>query len=435
MVDGVFASDSGSFDYLNPADGLFEKLVFTTNALTGWKLAGTWLVDEVNQEAAPIYKKTLLIIAVALLAGAILVFVIVRSITSSLQALKGTARRIGWGDLSQRVHIKNKDEFGEIAQIFNQMADSLRSVLVEVSESSDQLAASAKQLSASAEQTSKATEHIVGAVEQMAEGASEQVHTVEQSALIIQDVTGNIEQIADKAQAVVSTTVKAAEISAEGRRAIQVADNQMTSMNGSVHRLAQVIIQLAETSQEIGQITEVITQIAQQTNLLSLNAAIEAARAGEHGRGFAVVVNEVKKLAEQSSNSADQMTSLIRAISDEIGKTLESMQTTTKEVSLGIEVVHTAGTLFSEMERFVGEVRSQASDVWTAAQQISDGTSQVVQAIQGINQVAQSTAVSTEHVSSATEEQLASMEEISSSSEALTEMAGELQVLIDRFKL
>ncbi|KIL42032.1 chemotaxis protein [Gordoniibacillus kamchatkensis] len=434
-VNGVFASDSGSFDYTNPIDNQPKKLVFTTNPMTGWKLAGTWLVDEVNQEAAPIFHATILVVIISLLAGAIIVFFIVRMIASPLQILKGTAQEISWGDLSQRVEIKSKDEFGELAVIFNLMADSLRAVLVEVSESSSQLAASSEQLSSSAEQTSKATEHIASSIEQMAEGANHQVQTVEDSAQTIQDVSAKIQQIAANAQSVADTAWSAAQKSAEGGRAIQTVEVQMSSINGSVDELAQVIVQLADTSQEIGKITEVITEIAQQTNLLSLNASIEAARAGEHGRGFAVVANEVKKLAEQTSHSAKQIAALIRTICEKIGKAQDSMQTATKEVSLGIEVVHTAGIYFAEIERFVDEVSSQVKDVSTATQQISDGSVQVEQSIEGIAKVAQTTASASGHISAATEEQLASMEEISSSSEALTQMAAELQALVARFKL
>lgn len=434
-VDKRFAADSGMLEYINQFDGKPKKDVFATNKLTGWKIAGTWYADEVMQEAVPILRRTALVIAIALLAGAVIVFFIVRSIASSLRNLTDTSRKIGWGDLSQQADIKSKDEFGQLAASFNKMVESFRSVLLEVSESSNQLAASSEQLSASAEQTSKATEHIAGVVEQMADGANQQVHTVEESAKTIHEVSEKIQEIAVSTQSVADTTTKAAAKSTEGGRAIQTAVGQMSSISGSVDGLAQVITRLADTSQEIGQITGAITQIAQQTNLLSLNAAIEAARAGEHGRGFAVVAGEVKKLAEQSSKSAEQIATLIHDIQGEIGKAQESMQSATKEVHVGMVVVQTAGGLFSEIERYVDEVGSQVQEVTVAAQQISAGATQVVQAIEGIAEVAQTTASGTENVSAAAEEQLASMEEISSSSAALTHMAGELQVLVDKFKL
>jgi methyl-accepting chemotaxis protein len=435
ITDGIYGSDSGSLEYKSPLSGKYNKNVFVTNPLTGWKLPAVWLQDEVTQGAAPIFWRTLLVIVIAVIAGAIIIFFMVRTITLPLRVLNDTSRKISEGNLRYRAEIKSKDEFGELGASFNLMVDSLKAVLVEVSESSNQLTVSSEQLSASAEQTSKATEHIASAVEQMADGAQSQVHTVEESAKTIHEVSTKIQQIAVNAKSVADTTTKASEKSAEGGHAIQTAASQMSSISSSVDGLAQVIIRLADTSQEIGQITEAITQIAQQTNLLSLNAAIEAARAGEHGRGFAVVANEVKKLAEQSSKSAEQIAGLIHSICDEIEKAQESMQSATKEVSVGMEVVQTAGSLFSEIERFVDEVGNQVREVSAATQQISVGTTQVVQAIEGIAGVAQTTAAGTQNVSAAAEEQLASMEEISASSADLTHMAGELQVLVEKFKL
>ncbi|WP_373229156.1 methyl-accepting chemotaxis protein [Cohnella sp.] len=434
-VDKRFGSDTGAQEYINAFDGKLKKDVFVTNPLTSWKLTGTWYADEVTQEAAPIFWKTTLVLAVALAGGAVIVFFMVRVITTPLRRLTETSRKISEGDLSRRVEVKEKDEFGQLGETFNHMVDSLRTVLLEVSQSSSQVAASAQQLSASAEQTSIATEHIASLAGEMAEGANQQVHLVEEGARTIRDVSATIQEIAASAKEVANTATKAAEMSSEGGRAIQTAAGQMHSINGSVDGVGHVIARLANTSKEIGQITKTITEIAQQTNLLSLNAAIEAARAGEHGRGFAVVAGEVKKLAEQSSESAEQIAALIQAIRSEIGEAQNSMQSATKEVSLGMEVVHTAGSLFSEIERIVDEVGSQVQEVSAASQQISAGASQVVQSIEGIAGVAQSAASGTENVSAAAEEQLASMEEISASSAALTNLAEELQVLVDKFKL
>ncbi|MBA2939840.1 methyl-accepting chemotaxis protein [Paenibacillus sp. CGMCC 1.16610] len=431
----IYGSDFGKFAYINPNDGKSKEMYFTTNPLTGWKLQGTWYTEELAQTAAPIFNRTILIIAIALIAGSLIVFLIVRSIVSPLRTLKDTALRIGWGDLSKRVNIKSKDEFGEVAAIFNHMADTLKSVLVEVRESSNQLTTSAEQLSANAVHTSQVTEDIAIAAERMSNGANLQAQTVEESAQTINQVSVKIQQIASSALTVAETTTKAVEKSTEGGQAIQSAVKQMDFISGSVNGLVLVIDHLANTSQEIGQITRAITEIAQQTNLLSLNAAIEAARAGEHGLGFAVVASEVKKLAEQSSISTEKITTLIHAIQEEIEKSQQSLLSVTQEVNVGMEVMHSAGNLFSEIESFIDGANSQVQEVSAAAQQISTGAFKVVQGIEGIARVAQTTAAGTENVSAAVEEQLAFMQEISSSSSTLANMAGDLEGLVDRFKL
>ncbi|CAN7745583.1 HAMP domain-containing methyl-accepting chemotaxis protein [Paenibacillus sp. LjRoot153] len=331
--------------------------------------------------------------------------------------------------------VKSKDEFGELGDTFNLMVDSLRSVVSEVGHSANQLVTSSEQLSVSSGQTASASEHIVGVIEKMADGANEQVSLVEESAQTIHEVSGKIQQIVTRAHTAANTTEQVSVKSTEGGQAVQSAVKQMSSISSSVDGLADVISHLVNTSMEIGQIIEAISEISQQTNLLALNAAIEAARAGEQGRGFAVVAGEVRKLADQSSRSTEKVAALIVAIREEIGDVENSMRVATNEVSAGMRVVQTAGRLFAEIERAVDEVNSQVRDVSLTAEQIFIGTKKVVRAIEDISHVSQSTAAGAQTISAATEQQLASMEEISSSSSYLTHMAVELQAVVDKFKL
>ncbi|WP_138753971.1 methyl-accepting chemotaxis protein [Paenibacillus sinopodophylli] len=430
----MFSDESGKIEQTSP-DGDSRRLIYITNVLTGWKIAGDRSPSEVTRTAAPILNNTLIVIVLFILIGSCLMFFIIRSITKPLKALTETSQIISQGDLSQRVDVKAKNEFGELGASFNLMVDSLRTVLSEVGHSANQLAASSEQLSASAGQTASATEHIAGAIEQMADGANNQVNLVDESARTINDVSGKIQQIVKNAHTAAMMTEQVSVKSTEGGQAVQSAVKQMGSINHSVDGLSDVISHLVHTSTEIGQIIEAISSISQQTNLLALNAAIEAARAGEQGRGFAVVAGEVRKLAEQSSQSTEKVAALIVAIREEISEVENSMRVTTKEVSVGMNVVQQAGRLFAEIERSVDEVDNQVREVTVTAEQISTGTTQVVKAIGDISQVSQSTAAGAQTVSAATEEQLASMEDISSSSSHLTRMAVELQAVVDKFKL
>ncbi|WP_025697546.1 methyl-accepting chemotaxis protein [Paenibacillus durus] len=435
VIDRMFKSGSDELDYVNERDGKTKKLIFATNALTGWKIAGTWYIDEVKREAAPIFQTTLIVLIAAMAAGLALILFIIRSITSPLRLLKEASEKLAEGDLSAHVEVKSKDELGQLGSTFNLMIDSLRGVLIEVSELSDQLAASAEQLAVSSEQTVKATEHIAGATEKMSDGAEKQVGTVDQGVKTVYEITARIQEIAAAAQLVTDTSNKTATLSAEGTQAIGSAAEQMDSIDSSVENLARLIQVLSHTSQKIGEVTKAITQFSGQTGMLSLNASIEAARAGEHGRGFAVVASEVKKLSDQSARSAQEISLLVRNIQEEIGNVQASMDASTQEVKGGMLTVGTAGSLFSQIERFVDEVNDQIGGVSSAVKQISGGASEMNETIDSIAHVARSNATETENISAAAQEQLASMEEISSSSADLSRMAEEMHRLVDRFKL
>jgi methyl-accepting chemotaxis protein len=429
----MFQSDSGQFNY--EMNNQAKKLVFQTNKVTGWKIAGTMMSDEVNKEAQPIFYSMILVLFIALAVGAVVVYFIVNSITKPLKSLVNVSEKIGQGDLTEIVEVKSKDELGQLGNSFNQMAANLRQLVEQVGNNAEQVAASAEELSASAEQTGKATEQIAHTIQEVAVGTDKQMNSVEESSRTINELAVGIQQIANNGQNVdasVSHTLKRAE---EGAKNIQLAIKQMSAISDTFGNLSDSVKALGERSNEISQIVQVITDISSQTNLLALNAAIEAARAGEHGKGFAVVADEVRKLAEQSSNSAQQIAQLITAIQEETNKTVQSMDYATKEVTEGIGVVNLSGESFEQIQHSVSEVASQIEQVSSSVQQISAATEQVIDSIHLISEVAEVAAAGTQNVSAATEEQLASMEEIAASASSLTNMAEELQNTIGKFKV
>lgn len=346
------------------------------------------------------------------------------------------AKKIAVGDLTgHKIIVKNRDEFGELADAFNQMASNLRQLILQVSSNADQVAAASEELTASAEQNTNAIEQIASTIQEVASGAENQVHGIQEGSAAMEEISIGIGQIAMNTYQVSQSAMQTSEGAAEGNQAVQTAVKQMNSINDTVEGLAKVIASLGERSKEIGQIVEVITDIAGQTNLLALNAAIEAARAGEHGRGFAVVADEVRKLAEQSAKSAQQISGLISMIQAETEKAIHSMGQATKEVSQGINVVNTAGNSFEQIHRSVNEVSAQIQEVSAAVEQMSAGVVQVDQSFKMAAAVAEESAAGSQSASAATEEQLASMEEITASASSLARMMDELQEVIRRFKV
>ncbi|WP_432776285.1 methyl-accepting chemotaxis protein [Brevibacillus gelatini] len=359
-----------------------------------------------------------------------------RLIARPIALLSANAEKIAALDLTvEDIHVKNKDEIGELALSFNAMKTNLRNLIHHVGTNAEQVAASAEELTASAEQTSRATEQVASIMQQVASGSEQQASSVDQSAQTVNAMAQEVENIASNAQKVSDSAVQASQMAADGRQSIQSANHQMGSIHTKVNDLADVIIELGNRSDEIGQIVQVITDIASQTNLLALNAAIEAARAGEHGRGFAVVAEEVRKLAEQSAGSANKINDLISLIREQMEKALVSMDQVKDEVSEGMVVGAQAGTSFEHIQRSVDDVAVQIQEVSAGAQRVAASMEEIVQSVTAIREVARETAAGTQNVSAATEEQLASMEEISSSALALSKMSEELQKIISNFKV
>lgn len=362
--------------------------------------------------------------------------VISRMIAKPMIVMAEAANRIASGDLTaNQLDVRNRDEIGNLAQSFNLMARNLRNLIQQVGLSAEQVAASAEQLTASAEQTSKATEQITVTVQEVASGTDRQVQSVDAAVQTIGEMSAGVQQIAANTHHVSEAATQASEKASHGRESIQVAVEQMNSIHRTVNSISDVIQRLGERSQQINKIVNAITDIASQTNLLALNAAIEAARAGEHGRGFAVVADEVRKLAEQSSQSAKEIAQLVNSIQSETQTAVDSMEAGTQEVASGIKVVHTAGDSFEQILHSIQNLVGQIQEVSAAAQQMSSQTQSVVNTIKAISEVSETTAAGTQNVSAASEEQLASMEEITSSAAALSRMAEDLQSLVKQFKL
>ncbi|MFC5452108.1 methyl-accepting chemotaxis protein [Paenibacillus aestuarii] len=427
----LFASDSGSFSYQR--DNEAKKMSFVTNSLTGWKIAGTMYQKEVAEEAIPILHQTLIVLIGAMVLGTLLLIWVLASIISPLKQLNRLSKKISDGDLTEQIAVTRDDEIGLLGKSFNEMSSSLRSVLYQVSESAIQLSASAEQLSSSAEVSASSSEQIAGNMQEAASGTERQLQSTEGTRDATHEMAIQVAIISQNADRASASAQNAKDRAASGNEAIQRAVNQMQAIGEGVGNLEAVIQGLGARSAEIVKIIDVITGIASQTNLLALNAAIEAARAGEHGRGFAVVSHEIRRLAEQSAESAKQISHLIEAMRQDTDATMANMEHVTLKVHEGVNVVNMAGVSFEEISVSVDEVVKQISETSSVSRHMSESTTNVVAAMDAVTRISEDTASYIREVAGITEEQLASMQEITSFANALTKMAEDLQALIEKF--
>lgn len=412
----------------------YEPILAPTGKPIGILFAGESMAQAHDSRDKMVFTVALTIL-VALVLAFLATLWMARKITGPLLQLGAVASTVANGDLTQTVKVNSSDEVGALARNFNTMLLHLRELVKHVHDLSQTLAASSEELTASAEQSAEVSHQVAQAITEVAAGTSKQLGAVNDASTVVRQVSSHTESVAVTAENITGLSNKSSAATTQGSQAIERAVQQMGSIGEGSKAVSDAVEKLAESSRHIGEIVNVISEIAGQTNLLALNAAIEAARAGEQGRGFAVVAEEVRKLAEQSETAAKEITDLIQQNQADIQRAVQAMEESAGSVQVGITVVNDAGLTFRDISQMTQEVSGQMLNISSAIGEIAKGSETIVSSVMDIENVSQDSASQAEHVSAAAEEMTASMTEISTSSQSLAELAQELQEAVDKFRL
>lgn len=384
-------------------------------------------------ETANFILTALILIILAISMG--IAFYISRYIARFIAEFLRVSMKVSKGDLKDQIQFTARDEFGEMTQSYNDTIVNLKTLLKKIQSTAEQVAASSEELTASADQSAQVTTQIAQSVSEVAESSTKQITAVNTTSAAIEEISASIEEVSANATTSAGQARQAMDTAHEGGASVDKAIEQMGMIEHTVNESADVIAALGDRSKEIGQIVDTISGIAGQTNLLALNAAIEAARAGEHGKGFAVVAEEVRKLAEQSQEAAQQISDLIGKIQSETQQAVTAMQAGTQEVKMGSVVVNESGLAFKKIKDLAAVVANQVENIANTVHEVATGSQEIVVSVKDIDMQTKNVSSETQSVSAATEEQSAAMEQIAASSQNLAKMAQDLQMETRKFSI
>lgn len=392
--------------------------------------------DDILKETGSLRMLTLIISILILFFCMLISYVIARNISIPITDAANLARHIAAGNLGmKKLETSGEDEVGLLGKALNTMQDNLKGMIGDVVELSEQVAASSEELSAFGEQVGENAGQIGTAIQEIASGAEKQSEHVGQTAQNVVSLIGKVKGMGENLGGLIKDAENVSGAISKGSQVLNNSISEVLQVKEDSQGVAEQINLLGELSEQIGAIVEFISSIAGQTNLLALNAAIEAARAGESGRGFSVVADEIRKLAEESSNSTEKIRDLIKKIQSVIANAVSGMDIGTINVGKTVQSISLTGEVFKEIDAMAQRLKAMLFEVNTTATQMSKDSQEVEHAIGSIAATCQDFASNAEEVSASNEEQLASTQEIVAAARSLADMAEKLAQAVNQFKV
>ncbi|GAA0077471.1 methyl-accepting chemotaxis protein [Clostridium sp. CTA-5] len=416
-------------------EGQDKLAVYKDNSVTGWKIFSSLNSTEITKDTNSIMLVMALIMLIVSIIAIISAIIISKGILKNLNTLKEAFSKAAKGDLSVDVEINSKDEFKEMGQYFNYMINNISNLVSNVKKSSNIALQTSSQLASMSEETSASLGEASNAVNEIAQGGTRQAQNALNCVENMDDLSKRLNNVSDVTMELSNTSDSTKNLSTDGIEMVKtLIEKSMRTKEASIE-VGKIVIDVNENMEKINKISETIASITEQTNLLSLNASIEAARAGEAGKGFAIVAEEIRKLADESSKSTEEIKKIIGEIKGKSKVAVNAIEETK-------DIVEEQETAVSKTEEIFDSITNQVMILIDKIQEIKEHTidingrkEAVLTEVEEISSISEETASASEEVSAATQEITCSMVEFTKCADELQNTVKELETEIGKFKI
>ncbi len=379
---------------------------------------------------------TFIISVLVIILGITIALLTSNSITKPIKKVMERMQTIAYGDLtSEPLAITAKDETGQLAMAINQMQVMEKEVMEGIKKASEMLTSNSNELTQSANEVKSGSEQVAITMQELATGSETQATTASNLSVVMGNFTKKVQSTNKSGEKIKDSSMGVLSMTTQGKEYMEDSNRQMAKIDEIVLDAVFKMATLDNQTKEITNLVMIIQKIADQTNLLALNAAIEAARAGEHGRGFAVVADEVRKLAEQVAVSISDITGFVEKIQTESKRVSDSLQTGYTEVQEGTSQIKKTGDTFNQINASVTTMVKGIKDISDNLESIQVNSEIMNSSIEEIASVSEESAAGVEETSAASQEITSSMEEVAGNSEQLADLAKGLAEMVEEFKI
>ncbi|RUL51801.1 methyl-accepting chemotaxis protein [Lysinibacillus antri] len=427
------------YDYplINNEDQIEEKVSFSqTDSNWGWTVNATTYMMDFHAPANEILTANLYVLIISLVVGFIVIWYFANKISRPIKSVTEHMDYLANADLSQELlQIKSKDETGQLANAMNDLQTKLKAIIEGISTDSQVITSHSEELTQMAGEVKQGSEQVAVTMEELASGTEKQADHASSLSSMMTSFTNKVLEVNEYGEEIQQSTNEVLMMTNSGSELMESSTNQMVTIDQIVRESVHKVNSLNTQAQEISKLVVVIKDIADQTNLLSLNAAIEAARAGEHGKGFAVVAEEVRKLAEQVGSSVTDITNIVANIQNEFNEVTSSLQIGYKEVEEGTNQIQLTQKTFVNISASVNGMVDNIHSIVSNLSTIASSSQEMNGFIQEIAAISEQSAAGVEQTTAASQQTNSSMEEIAGSADQLAKLAENLNGIVGRFKL